>query len=220
MGRERVYDVDLRPQGDFLAEHLDRFALLDDAPAEGVLGLEADDQYDVVLVLGAVLQVVEDASALAHPARGDDYHWSGGVVQSHRLGRGAYEVHSGIFEGILAFREHRLGLVIVDLAVLRVDARGLLRKGRVDVDLDLARHLSALAKLVEVPDDLLGTSDRERGNQQLRVVAVDVLQVAFEPQLYIVRRWMVPVGVGGLDKQYVGAGRILEVAQDRLVRLA
>ena len=48
---------------------------------------------------------------------------------------------------------------------------------------------------------------------------VDIFEVALQPQLHIVRRRVILVGVGGLDKQNVRTCRILEVAQYRLVGL-
>ena len=51
-------------------------------------------------------------------------------------------------------------------------------------------------------------------------MAVDVPEVLLEAQLHVVGGRVVTVGVGRLDEQYVGTGRILVVAQDGLVRLA
>ena len=66
MRGERVDDLDAGPKRNFFAKDLDRLAPLDDAAAERVLRLEAADEDDVVLVLTAVLQVVENPPAFAH----------------------------------------------------------------------------------------------------------------------------------------------------------
>ena len=202
------------------AEDLDRLSPLDDATAERILRLEAADEDDVVLVLHAVLQVVENPPAFAHAGRRDYYHRAGRVVERHRLLGRSDERHARVLERILPLGKHSLRLVVVDLAVLRVDARRLLGKRRVDVDLDLARDLASLAELVQVVDDLLRAPDGKRRDEQFRVVAIDVLEVALEPQLDVVGARVELVGVSRLDDQDVGAGRIFVVAEYRLVRLA
>ena len=66
MRGERVDDLDLGAKRNLLAEDLDRLSPLDDATTERILRLEAADEDDVVLVLNAVLQVVENPPAFAH----------------------------------------------------------------------------------------------------------------------------------------------------------
>ena len=80
VGGKRVDDLHLRLELHLLAEDPERSPLLHDAAAQRVLGLEADDEDDVVRVAQAVLEVVQDAPALAHAARGNDDHRTRHVV--------------------------------------------------------------------------------------------------------------------------------------------
>ncbi len=82
---ECVDDFDAGTEGRFFAEDFDGFALLNDAAAEGVFSLEAADEDDVIGVGDGVFEMVEDASAFTHAARGDDDHGTGHIVEGHGL---------------------------------------------------------------------------------------------------------------------------------------
>src|SRR4051812_6381732 len=57
-----------------LAQHLQHRCTLHDPPAKRVLGLETDDQDGGSWICRIVRQVMEDATCLRHPRRGDDHH--------------------------------------------------------------------------------------------------------------------------------------------------
>ncbi len=72
VGRVAVDLHDFGGDGGLHAEDLHRVASLADAPAESVLGLEADEEDGVGGIADVVGQVVEDAACLGHPGGGDD----------------------------------------------------------------------------------------------------------------------------------------------------
>ncbi len=73
VGGKAVEGFDVAFQGVFAAENGDFGFPFDDSSAEGVHGLEADDQDGIFRVGNIVGEVVEDTSRLAHSAGGDNH---------------------------------------------------------------------------------------------------------------------------------------------------
>ena len=217
---EGVDDFDACAKGRFFAEDFDGLTFFDDASAEGIFRLEAADEDDVIGVGDGVFEMVEDASAFAHAAGGDDDHGAWHIVEGHRLFWRADELHAGEDEGVFTLGEHVAGFIVIDFAMRGIDLSGLAGEGGVDKDFDFARHFSAGLEFVQVVDDLLGAADGEGGDDEFGIVAVDEFEIFFEAEFDVIGRGMILVGVSGFDDEDVGAGRVFVVAQDGLVGLA
>ena len=220
VGGECVDDFDACAEGRFFAEDLDGLAFFDDAAAEGVFSLEAADEDDVIGVGDRVFEMVKDASAFTHAARGDDDHGAGHIVEGHGFFGGADELHAREDERVFAFSEHVAGFIVVDFAMRGVNLCSLAGEGRVDEDFDFTRHFSAGLEFVQVVDDLLGATDGEGRDDEFRIMAVDEFEIFFEAEFNVVGGGVILVGVGGFDDEDVGACGIFVMAQDGLVGLA
>ena len=75
----------------------------DEPAAERVRGLVADDEHRVERVAQAVLEVVQHAAGLAHPARRDHHARAGALVELHAL------VHLLDVPDVLLAEEVRVG---------------------------------------------------------------------------------------------------------------
>ena len=93
VGRVAADGLDLGAARVLLAEDADELASLLDAAAEGVLGLEADEEDEVPVVADPVGQVVQDPARLRHAGRRDDH--GGPVALVERLGRRPRRGRSG-----------------------------------------------------------------------------------------------------------------------------
>ena len=220
VGGECVDDFNACLEGRFFAEDFDGLALFDDAASESIFRLEAADEDDVIGVGNRVFEMMQDAPAFTHAARGNDDHRAGHIVEGHRFFWGANKLHAGKDERVFALGKHFAGFIVVDFAMRGINLCGLAGEGRVDKDFDFARHFSAGLEFVQVVDDLLGATDGEGRDDEFRIMAVDEFEIFFEAEFNVVGGGVILVGVGGFDDEDVGAGGIFVMAQNGLVGLA
>jgi hypothetical protein len=212
VGREAVERDHLRPELAFHAEDANPRAALDDAPAEGLLGLEPHDQNRVLVVLDHRLQVVHDPPAFAHAARGDDDGRVRGRIDGLRL--------LGLRDVVEAVEvEHRLPadaridrLAAQALRVQLEDIGDLHAHRRVEIHRHGGDPMPA-PQSAEGVQQLLGALQRERRDQHLAAAiegaAEDGLEVIFE----LLDGTVQAVAVGTFHHQDVDPARHLRRVQ-------
>jgi hypothetical protein len=158
--------VDFGGQAAHDPEDLDLALALDDAAAEGVLGLEADDEDGVAPILHAFAQVVQDAARFAHAAGGDDDARAGLGGDGFRFFLVRDVVKALELEGRIAADQAGVGLFVVALGVHLEDVGQLHRQRRIHVH-RYRRHLLGGAQPLERVDHLLRAFEGEGGNEDL-----------------------------------------------------
>ncbi len=110
VNRERRKVHDLGAHRDVAAQQLDLPGAVEEPPAAGLLGLEAD-QHDRGPVVGQVApEVVQDPAAGGHPRRGHDDRRGGELVELLGLLDLVHRVHGGESERVLGVAHLRADL--------------------------------------------------------------------------------------------------------------
>ncbi len=215
MGAEAVEPPHLGLPLHRLTEDVHDLSAVDEAPAERSLGLEADEQHQIARIAEAVLQVVENASALAHARRGDHDDGFAHLVERARFVGRARVAQSCESQRLpVVLKEAPAGRFVEQLGVTTKHGRGLRGEGAVDVDRQI-RDRAPLHQVVQRRHQLLRPAHGERRHDQ-PTAPLDRARHAFdEPAFGLGRGRVETVAVRALHDERIHAGRRLGIREDR-----
>ena len=214
---------DLGVHGDLVAEDLHGlFPVVELAP-ERAHRLIAHKEHGALRPPEVILQVVADASGVAHAARGEDDLGRPVVVERHGVLFGDGGVQVVKIQRIHAAADERARLVVEKARVgLQKDARGLVCKRAVDVDrkVRMPVHHAGVLDLADEIQQLLRAADGKRRDDDVAAAVKRALD-AVGKRTEIIRPFTVAaVAIGRLDEHVVRARDGLRVAQERLIHVA
>ena len=186
----------------------------DEVAAERALALVADEQHGRRRVVEQPLRVAHGPSARQHPVRGDDDQRRRGLGDPLRLLDVLDDVLAREVERRLVRLQQRIRLLVVRLGVVAVDLRRRLRHRRIQVDRQV-RDAARVQQPAQLPHDLLGPPDRERGDEQDALPPHRVVHDVGERVDRLARRLVLAAAVGGLAQDEVALGDGRRVADDR-----
>ena len=175
--------ADARRDLDLVALDTDGLGAVDEKPAERSLGLEADQQDGRPRVPQPVLEMVPDASGIAHAAGGDDDVKAGqlgdrlalvdrfGEPQLRRVQQPADVDAGSRLDGVLA---KNLGGADRERGIEK-DRRG--------------RNLAALHQVDQIDDQFLGALHREGRNQQRALAGCGVADFRRQTRAARIAAW-------------------------------
>ena len=206
-----------------LAKEAHRFDPVQQAAAQGALGLVAHEHHRGLLAPEVVLEVVADASGVAHAGgRNDDL---GRGVQVEGLGflAGLGDVQTGEPEEVAVPQLGNGLLVQIAPQVSGKDFGSGAGQRRVHIDLEIGDgfYHTFLLHLPDEVEELLGASHRKGGDDHVAALAeglVDDLGQSFGVVAVLVL--VEPVAVGALGEDIVGLVNVLGVPDDGLVLVA
>ena len=185
--------------------------------AERALALVADEQDRGGRIVDQVAQVADDPPAGQHPVRGHDHVRPRGARDRLRRLDVVGDDLVRVVERRLARAQERRRLLVVVVRVVAVDVGRLRGHRRVEVQRQ-ERDLAALDQPIELPDDLLGATDREgRDEQDAAGIGDHPDRLGQDPDR-LVFGLVLAAAVGRFDEHVVGVGHRRRVAQDRRAR--
>ncbi len=213
VGTEAAKSVDFGFDHDFFAVDTDECLAIDEAAAERLMALIADDE-DVGLGFPKVgLKVVEDPTGVAHASAGHDKARAGLVIDFHGIlgGDGKFHGLEVVAQRLLA--DEPLHAVIEQLAVAGVDIGGLDRHGAVEEDGEGADFFVAEHPAQQAGQQL-SAADREGGDEDFTAFLDGVFDDRDEFLNGFGEGAMVVVAVSGFEEDQVGVAKGLEIAED------
>ena len=198
-GELRIVDADVR-------------MFLGDLPTERTGGLVADHYDGVTLAGDGVLQVVQDTTALAHPAGRDHHERAGLVVQLHALLRRLGVVQRLKPEHVDVVTQGLVDIVVEALLIAPMDRCHAIGERAVDVHRN-PRQLVLVEQLVEVIHHLLRAAQTEGRNDDAASLLVGLQNDPQQIVLHVGHGRMHPVAIGAFDDQDIPALDRLRVDQ-------
>ena len=219
VGAVGVEGLDFGLHGEFVAEDADLLFAVLDAAAEGVFGLVADEEDEVLGVFDAVLEMVEDAAVFAHAGGGDDDGWRFRGGNGFRFLDGLGEGEPVGLDDGTDLPAQGVGFVVEIVGILFKDAGDGLGHGAVDEDGD-GRDFAAVAELDEVVDDFLGAAEGERGDEDLAAAAEGADDAVAQFLAGIEGVVVETVAVGGFGDENIDVLELDGIVQEREIAAA
>ena len=131
-----------------------------------MFGAIADEQHEIIRVANVILQMMPDASCFGHARGADDNGRLLQIVEFHGMRHFADVGQVLHAEGIGLFPQEPVDGVVEAFRVQTEDFRGIHAQGAIDKDGHL-RQCPGERQLMERIDNLLGSPDRKRGDDDL-----------------------------------------------------
>ena len=219
MGGQATDGMDARRHADGLAPQLYLPGAIDQPAAERTHGLEAGEHHVTLFAPEIVLEMMADASALAHAAARQDDRAGADAVDGHRLWRGAGQTQIGQGEHIAVAASPACRLLVVQTPVTRVYLGRFNRHRTVEKD-GPAIQAPVAHMLLEQVQQFLRAPDGEGWNQDVAATLAG-LGKDFAHLTHRVRPAAMPaVAVGRFHHHQVGLAQAGRVAQDRRIAMA
>jgi len=219
VGTEAVEHFDLCFTFVFFSEDSDVGLAFDEPSAEGVGGLEADDEDGVFVAADVVFEVMADATGFAHAAGGDDDAGVSAAVD--------FLAVLDIADVVAVVGAEDVSCLPLELARVRIEEFGMKAKdfggvdgeGAVDEGGDLGDQ-PLLLELVQEIDDHLCSADAEGGDDDLAATGDCVVHNFGELSLEVGAGGMEATAVGAFGDEVVARGEGVGISQDRHVAAA